>query len=892
MTIFFESLKSNLILSSTSKYNTLNIRESGISMWFERWFLSSNAKDIGVLYLIYALFSGLVGTAFSVLIRLELSGPGVQFIADNQLYNSIITAHAIIMIFFMVMPALIGGFGNFLLPLGLGGPDMGFPRLNNISYLSLIPSIVLFLFAGGIENGVGTGWTLNMESFLLVGSFFEFVYFVFFYKKIQNKQTVGHKFLSLRKYSQYKKEIRYSWLLLKSYVKMLITRGQYAWVAKRNFVIHQRLNKEYLVNNKKEWFEQWLVGITDGEGTFGFYKQNDNWILTYKIALSIYNIRTLYHIKTNLGIGNINKNDNKAQIAIVGRKKLGDTIFPIFDKYTLLTSKYLNYVKLKEAFNILESPNQDKVKIDKELSNLRLNTVSENYEFLAWNYYSLNHYKLLTIISKPWLSGFVEGKGSFYLVSKDKNMNSIVHGFGIRQKQNKTILEKIVKVLHISAVINYIKEYNYYTFNSTNSRAVENGIKFFNNILVGIRSLEFKIWAVSYKYKGEYDKLDSIGKTLLKINKKLRLIHFMPGNSVGISLGIEKTSDNYTLLQCKWVENTKVQKDWMNYNPLLRNRAFNKVTLLDCSTKKHYYTKTNSFSFNSFSFNYYNLSYWFYYLVNKLANYKKEFCSFNYYLLFYWFNYLFNKLSNYKKICYSMLFIYSIVILFIPSGFSTEYILNYYVYLCYLCIINVIINYLSHNKNILYNYPMTKMFLIYVLYFIEILLLGILIDIIAGTVNLWLKNVLGHLLKMNNPENNNPNNGPNNNGPKNNPNNGPNNNGPNNNPNNNGPNNNNTNDYNDNNTNDYNDSGDEGREEAYSHTTIRENGEGVETSYDDFNRKIARVTWKEIYINGTPRKQIIKTEYYNKYGVLYKAEVLENNRVVGTYKFKHRDVYK
>jgi heme/copper-type cytochrome/quinol oxidase subunit 1 len=76
------------------------------------------------LYLIFALFSGLIGTAFSVLIRLELSGPGVQYIADNQLYNSIITAHAIIMIFFMVMPALIGGFGNFLLPLIVGGPDM------------------------------------------------------------------------------------------------------------------------------------------------------------------------------------------------------------------------------------------------------------------------------------------------------------------------------------------------------------------------------------------------------------------------------------------------------------------------------------------------------------------------------------------------------------------------------------------------------------------------------------------------------------------------------------------------------------------------------------------------------------------------------------------------
>jgi cytochrome c oxidase subunit 1 len=75
---------------------------TSITMWKERWFLSSNAKDIGTLYIMFALFSGLLGTAFSVLIRLELSGPGVQYIADNQLYNSIITAHAILMIFFMV----------------------------------------------------------------------------------------------------------------------------------------------------------------------------------------------------------------------------------------------------------------------------------------------------------------------------------------------------------------------------------------------------------------------------------------------------------------------------------------------------------------------------------------------------------------------------------------------------------------------------------------------------------------------------------------------------------------------------------------------------------------------------------------------------------------------
>jgi hypothetical protein len=362
-----------------------------------------------------------------------------------------------------------------------------------------------------LENGAGTGWTVKNK--------------LSYYSNV----IINKLYLMQETPLSFSYGSNYLFYIFNGVVKMLLTWGQFAWL---EFTNHQRLNVEHpssittsfsissktnsinltkqTLTQNKELFYQWLVGFTDGDGTFSIAHQNGNWSLAFKLSQHEYNTRLLYFIKSQLGVGIINK-ETKTKLVnyrIRDRNKLAEVIFPIFEKYPLLTSKYFNYLKIKEAYKILEDTKLTKALKDELMLALVKRVPNNGYISPAWNKV-LNKVSSTNeankVITKAWLIGFTEAEGSFYLVNKTKDR--ITHGFEITQKLDLIVLSAIGCILGLKTA----SKKTSHTVVTTNSRSIENIIKYYHNTMKGMKSFEFRVWARCYvKHKGDFSKLNEI----------------------------------------------------------------------------------------------------------------------------------------------------------------------------------------------------------------------------------------------------------------------------------------------------------------------------------------------------------------------------------------------
>lgn len=243
---------------------------------------------------------------------------------------------------------------------------------------------------------------------------------------------------------------------------------------------------------------QWLVGVTDGDGTFHFsqYNGTGKWGLYFKISQSTYNLRLLYHIKKILGVGQVAVSGTDAEFRIRDKKAIVEHILPIFDKYPLLTSKHFNYTLFKQAALIITDSTLSKQQKDEALLALKNTTIPADYISSAWlgiNPVQMTRKDALTVILKSWLVGFTEAEGSFYIYNKAANR--LVHAFEITQKSSdRVVLVGIALVLNITVVT----KKTYTTAKADSAASIPNLITYFANTMKGIKSLEYRIWARSF----------------------------------------------------------------------------------------------------------------------------------------------------------------------------------------------------------------------------------------------------------------------------------------------------------------------------------------------------------------------------------------------------------
>ena len=271
--------------------------------------------------------------------------------------------------------------------------------------------------------------------------------------------------------------------------------------------------------SEEEKFKLWLVGFTDGDGCFSIVKSGETYRLQFSLSQSEYNLRLLYYVKKNLGYGSVSKSSKPSwgNFRITDRKVLNQVIFPIFDKYPLLTSKYFNYVRFKEAYYILENKELTTEMKNKKIEELRSKELPVNYISPAISHLSeeSKHEDIIQVISVYWLAGFIEAEGHLGVYTYPKR---ITIDFTIVQKLDQFLLFLIKRTLHIPSNVNYNKSRNIYVLSSSNSRVINDIIDTFRGKLHGMKSLEFKLWSVAQYYrKTKIEKVYKVNKILTKL---------------------------------------------------------------------------------------------------------------------------------------------------------------------------------------------------------------------------------------------------------------------------------------------------------------------------------------------------------------------------------------